>query len=387
MSEALFPSVAFGQLDFQEQIDFFRRKMNLPTSSWRDVWQAAHDRAFVVAGAMQADLLQDLRKAVDAAITKGETLEDFRARFDTIIAQTGWSYTGGRNWRTRVIYQTNMATSYSAGRLVQLKEAADNGLLWMYKHLDGVSNPRPLHVSWDGLTLPADDIWWKNHYPPNGWGCHCYVVGVRPERVTRMGGRLGPAPDDGINPLTGAPEGIDEGWDYMPGAGVDLGLRQMVQDKLITYPPAMRAALGRDINGAIALEVPVAEFVAQSLAEPERKTPLFLGFVENDTEILNATGLDTRGYYVALNPDQIRHIENAHQWDGKKQRAPEPKDFTYVTQALKAGEVSKGKRVDGVDNISVKWRSPSGEVYVMVFRYLTGKRNRMLQLWTMSIKT
>jgi len=28
--------------------------------------------------------------------------------------------------------------------------------------------------AWDGVTLPADDSWWKTHYTPNGWG---YNVG------------------------------------------------------------------------------------------------------------------------------------------------------------------------------------------------------------------
>lgn len=34
-------------LPFQEQIDFFRAKLNLPTARWDDIWKGAHDRAFV----------------------------------------------------------------------------------------------------------------------------------------------------------------------------------------------------------------------------------------------------------------------------------------------------------------------------------------------------
>ena len=33
---------------FDEQIASFRRKLNLPTERWDDIWQAAHDRAFIV---------------------------------------------------------------------------------------------------------------------------------------------------------------------------------------------------------------------------------------------------------------------------------------------------------------------------------------------------
>ena len=35
---------------FLPAIEFFRQKVNLPTQTWRDLWQAAHARAFVVAG-------------------------------------------------------------------------------------------------------------------------------------------------------------------------------------------------------------------------------------------------------------------------------------------------------------------------------------------------
>ena len=64
-------SVEGARQQFQEQIDFLRRKLNLPSETWRDIQRAAHDRAFVVAGATKADLLHDLRKAVDQAVHGG----------------------------------------------------------------------------------------------------------------------------------------------------------------------------------------------------------------------------------------------------------------------------------------------------------------------------
>ena len=57
-----------ARLPFQEQIDFFRNKVPIPTERWDDIQTAAHDRGWVVAGAQSADLLQDLKAAVDSAI-------------------------------------------------------------------------------------------------------------------------------------------------------------------------------------------------------------------------------------------------------------------------------------------------------------------------------
>lgn len=212
------PTVTAARLPFAEQIEFFRAKLNLPTRRWDDILKAAHDRAFIVAGAQKADLLQDLREIVDGAITEGKTIQWFREQFDDIVGKHGWSYTGARDWRTRVIYTTNMSTSYAAGRQQQLKRFE----YWRYRHNDSVQHPRPLHVSWDGLILPKDDPWWQTHYPPNGWGCRCRVVAVTPAEAQRAGKME--VPDDGTytktrNGVTHTiPKGIDYGWDYAPGA-------------------------------------------------------------------------------------------------------------------------------------------------------------------------
>lgn len=188
----------------------------------------------MVAGAVKADLLADFAGAVDRAISKGKSIQAFRKDFDAIVEKHGWSYKGEYNWRTRTIYRTNMATSYAAGRLAQLKLGGFK--YWMYRHSDSVANPRPLHVSWNGLTLPADDPWWKTHYPPNAWGCQCYVVGVSRAAGERAGGRFESAPNDGTEP-DGRPKGIDKGWDYMPGRKA-LGKKEIAK-KLARHDPIL----------------------------------------------------------------------------------------------------------------------------------------------------
>lgn len=169
-------------LPFLEAIAFFRAKLNLPTAKWDDLLGAAHDRAFVVAGAMKADLLADLREAIDQAISSGTTLDAFRADFAQIVAQRGWTgWTGqgtiaGEAWRTRVIYDTNLFTSYSAGRYQQMKAVTETRPYWRYRHSPASVEPRPEHLAWDGLILRHDDPWWSTHSPPGGFGC--FVAGT-----------------------------------------------------------------------------------------------------------------------------------------------------------------------------------------------------------------
>ena len=231
---------AFGQ-PFREQVGFFQRKVGIPTRSWEDIRKAQHDHAWVVASAMQADLLNDLHEAVLKAINEGLGIAEFRRDFRDIVARNGWEgWTGadsqaGRTWRTRVIYQTNLTTSYSAGRWAQLNdpELLKVRPFWRYVHADGVATPRPQHLAWgqQRLTLPHDHPWWKTHYPPNGFGCHCYVIAVKnPEAGDAT---VPPVGWDTVNSSTGQLPGIDKGWGYAPGAtGADpLGLARVVADK------------------------------------------------------------------------------------------------------------------------------------------------------------
>lgn len=216
----------YGAMPFGEALDYFRGKVNLPTKRWDDLQKGQHARAFVVAGAEKTGLLTDLRAAVDKIISEGETLEGFRARFDDIVKKNGWIYKGGRNWRTRVIYDTNLRTAYMAGRYKQMIDPDVTALrpFWQYRH-GGSVHPRPHHLALNGLVLRYDDPFWNTHYPPNGWGCRCYVVTLSARDLTRMG-KTGPdeTPEikyqtytDRTGQMQRIPEGIDPGWDYNVG--------------------------------------------------------------------------------------------------------------------------------------------------------------------------
>lgn len=242
---------AFGfNTPFFEQLEFFRQKLNLPSERWDDILKSAHDRAFIVAGAMKADVVEDLRAAVDEGIELGTGLEAFRKNFRRIVQKHGWTgWTGegsaaGEAWRTKVIYQTNMATSYAAGRYRQLTDPAFLALrpYWRYVHDDSVLYPRPHHLAWGNarLTLRHDHPFWQTHFPPCGWGCHCRCVPV-----------AAPADGDATEPPAGWNErdakgnlpGIDKGFDYAPGASTLRPLKDFIDQKLIRLDAPIGAAM------------------------------------------------------------------------------------------------------------------------------------------------
>lgn len=179
------------QVKFQEQIDYLKQKTNLPTQSYRDITSRQHDRAFVVAGAMKADLLNDLHNAVNKAVADGQSFQDFQNNFDDIIGKHGWLNDEDgkyKAWRAKIIYQTNLKTSHAAGRYKQMTtpEMLKLRPYWRYRH-NSIENPRILHEQWNNLVLLATDTFWKVNYTPNGYGCNCTIDAINERQLKAMG--------------------------------------------------------------------------------------------------------------------------------------------------------------------------------------------------------
>lgn len=401
------PSVISGvfKRPFAEQVSFFRQKLGnlVPTARWDDLKHSAHDRGFMVAGAAKADLLSDLAAAIERVASEGKGIEAFRKDFRDIVQRNGWhGWTGegtkkGEAWRTRVIYQTNAATSYSAGRYAQLKEGGFD--LWVYKHNDSVKNPRPEHLAWDGLTLPQDDPFWQDHYPPNGWGCQCYVVGARSDAsASRLGGEPDkPKPDnvDTIDPKTGAPVGIDKGWDYAPGASVYQTVQQMAAKTqqweytlakayMQSVPGSVRDQLARSYRALPSVADDARRYAARVLEEkaavevqPYRTLGLLT--VSDAATVKKVSGNDVALFDYALDANAIGHVRGTH-GDAKAeqsrgQRAVTAADYARLPQMLNAPDSVEDAGLTDIGRPGVKMTKRFGdETLVAIFEVRTGRR-------------
>jgi hypothetical protein len=260
-----------------QAIDFLRGKTGVTTQHWTDLWRGQHSRQFMVAGAATEALVSDFQAAVQGAIEQGTTLRDFRKSFDGIVAKHGWVHNGAPAWRARIIYETNLSMAYSAGRYQQMSEPDTLAVFpfWQYVH-SGAAHPRQQHQAWNGLTLRADDEFWKTHYPPNGWRCGCRVRPLSSRDMARQGRA---APDAAppvvtrpwTNPRTGqthqVPEGIDPGFDYNPGAARFGGPEIPADARLVppaNFPPPAPLRPGERPPGRL----PPAEPVAPPAAPP-----------------------------------------------------------------------------------------------------------------------
>lgn len=216
-----------GNVPFDEAIDFLRQKVRLPTNSWTDIWEGAHARAFVIAGTTQDALIADFHNAVTGALANGTTLATFRKDFDRIVAAHGWSHNGGAGWRSGVIYNTNLRMARAAGQWEQIQRQAQARPFLRYSAVMD-SRTRPEHAAWHGTVLPADDPWWRTHYPPNDWGCRCGVEQWSARDLERHGFEVSAAAPEiqmearSVNTPDGpvvieVPKGIGTGFGYNVG--------------------------------------------------------------------------------------------------------------------------------------------------------------------------
>lgn len=217
--------LGFKQGAYREAVDYFKKKINLPTKSWNDLEGAMHTRAFIVAGAMREDILCDFRKAVERAIEKGDSLQDFRDNFYKIASK--WRVADPSfdekmekpkygAWRSKVIYQTNMLTAAAAAQERQARAMPD-----VFTHAKYVCmmlpGSREEHKAWNGTVLPLEDPWWEKHSPPNGFGCMCEKEFISKYEMDRGDESVTKRPTD-PNDTTN----IGENWDYSI-ASADIG--------------------------------------------------------------------------------------------------------------------------------------------------------------------
>jgi len=398
---------------FAEQVAFFRSKLGnlVPTAKWDDISKSAHDKGFMVAGAAKADLLADLAMAVDRTHAEGKGIEAFRKDFRAIVKKHGWhGWKGegsekGEAWRTRIIFQTNMNTSYNAGRLAQLRQAGF--AFWIYHHNDSVKSPRPLHKAWDGMVLPSDALWWKTHYTPNGWGCRCYITGARSKESAKLvGGKPDKKPDAAWNqkdPKTGAPVGIDKGWDYMAGDTVSDAVQSMAKKTqqweytiakayMQDVPLSVRDDLAKAYRDLPSVADDVRRYAQAALAARDVAPYRTLGLLTSaDVATVQGFNKDIRvdGFDFALDKSSVMHVlekhGNVNAEANRGQRAVVAADYALLPDILNHPDriEDAGKTANGMPSFQYI-KDIHGEVYIAVMQLRKGRK--MLSLQTFYIR-
>lgn len=234
--------VKLAPLPPKEAMAYFASKGLAPADvrfDYRDTWRGQHAGSFVVAKAMQDDVLQLIRSEIAAAQAEGRSFRQFAAELEPALRAQGWwgkqvmtdPLTGeekvvqlGSMHRLRTIFDTNMRTAAAAGRWAQIQRTKRAFPYLRYRQIDRPTK-RLQHQRFDGLTRPVDDPIWAHIYPPNGWFCGCSVEQITQGQVDRGDAAVSPPFDldevEWENDRTGrhedVPRGVHPGFDVNPG--------------------------------------------------------------------------------------------------------------------------------------------------------------------------
>lgn len=192
-------TVAFG-LPPERAVEYFGSRGLRVAGDWRAVAAAVRAGSFSVAGVAKAQVLEDIRAALQEAIESGQSYTDFKRGLRATLQAAGWwggapldPETGeilpGKALTPRrlaTVFRTNLQGALMAGRYKGMVEAADTRPYWQYVAiLDDRTRPR--HRALAGRVFRWDDPVWRVIYPPNGYNCRCRVRPLSESDMEREG--------------------------------------------------------------------------------------------------------------------------------------------------------------------------------------------------------
>lgn len=200
MTKTELPIKMLFKLPPEKAVEYLNKKGYKITHDWREMWEDAHTKAFTISKMADAQLLKDSKQIIDKAISEGWGTDKAERELKRLYIKKGWwgkridvDSKGnakvvqlGSPRRVRTIFRTNLETAISAQRYLDQLEDVDFAPYWEYKAvLD--NRTRPSHRALNGKVFRYDDEFWDKFYPPNGWGCRCYVVNLTEKQLKQAG--------------------------------------------------------------------------------------------------------------------------------------------------------------------------------------------------------
>lgn len=371
------PARGFGPAP--EVMAYFDGKQLAPRFSWLDVWGEEHASAFTVAKATELELLTTFRDSIRTALEKGQGFDTWKAGIEPELKRLGWwgkrtvidptgqdkprmvDFSAPR--RLKNMFWSNMNSARAAGQWDRIQRTK-RALPYLLYVRTTAAEPRQEHLAWVGVILPADDPFWRTHFPPNGWGCKCTVRQItRRERERLLSSAseakfysaerpvidLRPFVNRRTGEVTYVPEGIDPGWQTNSG----LARSTAVTNKLRTEIEALGRTEAADAPAARkAIEEVWQSEVPMDLALKREPAPLPAAIVPD-----LAKALDARSAVVAVSPRTMATKITKHE-------GVELSDFAKVQTIVDNGTVID-RRAEG-GGITFWMRSEEDERTVLV---------------------
>ncbi len=196
---------------FDEAVDFFRARVPMHKRDWLRLGTEARQRGFAVADVAQLDVVHQVWLALDDAIARGATFDEFKKTVAPALTEEWAGSVENPGNRISTIFRTNVLAANNAGRHAQMTDPVvlDRRPYWQYVDIDD-QRECPICTACHGTILPATDPWWQTHSPPLHFQCRCRTRPLTVKQAESMGVTVVPTPDGpqdgfGAPPVTQAP--------------------------------------------------------------------------------------------------------------------------------------------------------------------------------------
>lgn len=412
----------------KQALEYIKNKKLHPAFSYKDVWNEEHATAFTVAKAMQLDVLSDIKGAVEKAIEKGTTFEQFKKELKPTLMQKGWwgkremtdPLTGetitaqlGSDRRLKTIYSTNLRSAYQKGQYDRTMESDLHPYL-MYR-IGASVHHREQHLRWNNLIRPKDDPIWNSIFPPNGYGCKCYTVAVtqaRKEKYERDGvpaynpdtqktvrvpvQTTAPKPNyknyfnERKGTLERIPEGITPGFNWNQGqAGRTIPVLQECIKKAQNEMPEAVDSVIKTLQNSTIYRDQLSDFVDEAYKNKAAKrinnkntTPV--GFLDKKlTDFLRTEGIEASGRSIIVLEQSLITNDKFLLRHAKVGNAPTEQDWKNLMDYLADADVYWDNK-DGKKNLLfLKKLSESDYIKIAVDVLTTERYLRLPKVDTM----
>lgn len=193
-----------------EAIAWFRSRVPLTREQWDALQQRARRRAFTVSRVAALDIIADVWASLLEALEQGTPYNEW-ARDIRETLESAW---GKRNSaRLENIFRTNVQMAYSSGRWAQM-ENPEIKASRPYRMYDAILDNRTTAICRErhGTILPADDVWWRNNWPPLHFNCRSGVRALTEQQAQQ---RSIKRPGDRSQALPGFGSAPDS-WEWEP---------------------------------------------------------------------------------------------------------------------------------------------------------------------------
>lgn len=191
---------------------WFRARIGVTRPEWDAFDEQTRRLAFTVSGLASSSLVKQVQEALAAAIERGESFEDFRARLGESLANSWGDASSGR---LETIFRNAVQHAYGAQRFEEMSSPAAlaDRPYWRFEAiLDGRTTQ--VCEQRDGVLRPATDGWWITNWPPLHHRCRSGVISLSEDQTHEEGGIS----------YGGAQVAVPQGWGAAPGPPPSLPL-------------------------------------------------------------------------------------------------------------------------------------------------------------------